>query len=114
MRQEIVEQEHVVAVVLNVGLLFLDDQRPHEATVKLKADVRVIDVGSRRVSNIVVDELFPRFDRPLGQTGHAIHRIRHRHTVPVNRRFFRQFIAQNDVEPVALIDANLGARELSV
>ena len=68
--------------------------------------------GVRRAEAII--EASTRLDRRLREMSYAIHRIRHRHTVPVNRRFFRQFIAQNDVEPVALIDANLGARELSV
>ena len=94
-------------------------RRPYALTTSKPFEfLGITNALSRDRAGLLGDEFIgkglPRLNRLLGDVGRAIHRIRHRHTVPVNRRFFRQFIAQNDVEPVALIDANLGARELSV
>ena len=49
----------------------------------------------------------PGFDRVLGQPGHAVLLTRHIHSVPVHRGGLRQPVGDGDLDPIALVHAQL-------
>ena len=113
--QHVVEDEDVLAVVLDVGRRLLDDERAEEAPVKLETLVAVVHVapGGRRLE--LVDHPVARRDRLLCQARHTVHRVRDGDAVPVDRcAGTGEVVLDGDPEPLALADADLGAGVLPV
>jgi hypothetical protein len=83
----------VFVVVVDVRLVFFDDERPGESPIELQAGVAVIEVRARWVGSEPILERATRFDGVLRQVRHAVHRVRDRQPVPVDRRLVGQFVS---------------------
>jgi hypothetical protein len=76
--------------------------------------VRMVPEGTGIDRLEFVGEALAGLDRRLGQVRHAIHRVRHAHTVPVHGRALTKTVLDNDAQAISLADTDLGSGKRSV
>ena len=74
----------------------------------------MVPIGSGIGDIEFVGKAFARCDRFLGQVGHAVHRVRHAKTVPVDCGFLVKPVVNDDAYPIALPDADFSSGHLAV
>jgi len=96
--------------------LWIDDERAVESSVQLADLVRmgVVPARAGRVCGERVHEPPTRRDGRLGNARYTVHRERHVHTMPVDRRGLRQAVLHDDPDAFTCPDAEDRPRNLSV
>ncbi len=113
--QPVVEHpEHVAGVRRRMGIV--DDQHAEEAALDLLARAHVGMEPERAgvLRRELVDEGLARLDRRLRHVRHPVHRVRHAHAVPVDRRRLRQVVREADAHRLAEAHAQRRAGHLAV
>ncbi|MCY1305592.1 hypothetical protein D9M70_554070 [compost metagenome] len=89
------------------GFAFLHDHRSGEAAAELleAVGVRVIPEGSGIRRRELVDEALSRPDRRPRQPRHAVHGVGKPDAMPVDRRFLREAVFDDETRGVALAKA---------
>ena len=111
----VVQRQHQIAVDLG-RFGFLDDQRRGQPARDLLecVAVRMVPVGTGIGGHEVIGEGSAGWDRVLGHARHAVHGVVESQPMPVDRRRLRQVVDQLPYDPVALCDAQPGARGCAV
>lgn len=110
----IVEQQCRFAVVGQRLVPRLDDQRPVERTVELRAHVRVVHERTFVGRDELVHKRRAWGDRLLRQIGHPVHPVVEPDPVPMDRRRLRQLVLDLDPHPFSLPHTQLGAWDAAV
>ena len=99
--QPVVENDHPFVVVGQRFVRVLDDERAVQATVQLRADVRMKPVGARLCGDELVVEVITGLDRRLGCAWNPVHVVSQRQAVPVHGCACRELIAHSCAQGVA-------------
>lgn len=105
--EPVIEDHHLIDVVVAGSVLLLDDQRRVEPAIQLQAHVRMEPVGTRVGNDELIVEAAVGSDDRLGEVGDAVHVVSDGEAMPVDRRVLRELVAQLDPEGVSLADPHL-------